>query len=401
MNGRSYLSAPGIINALGSGIDEIAPRLFSGDTSGLVLEQGWLPTGFSRVGRARAIFSEILPEILPELRGEFAAYSCRNNRLLLAALAQIRGEVDRAMQRYPSERIGVVLGTSTSGIAEGEAAIAAQRASGALPAQFHYFQQELGMPAIFLSRYLGIVGPAYCVSTACTSSAKAFVSARNLLRHDLCDMVLVGGVDSLCKLTNNGFSALESTTTELCNPMSRNRRGINIGEGAALFMMTREETGVEFLGAGESSDAYHISAPHPEGRGAEAAMRAALADAGLAAEEIDYLNMHATATPKNDEMESRAISRVFPAGVAASGSKPLTGHALGAAGATEAALCWLALRDGRLPPHLWDGQADPDLPRLDLVRIGQSFGRSSGRACMSNSFAFGGSNASLLIGDPR
>jgi 3-oxoacyl-[acyl-carrier-protein] synthase-1 len=183
--------------------------------------------------------------------------------------------------------------------------------------------------------------------------------------------------------------------------MSRNRRGINIGEGAALFLMTREAATVELLGIGETSDAYHMSAPQPEGLGAEAAMRAALADAGLSAGDVDYLNLHATATPKNDEMESRAVARVFPAGVACSGTKPLTGHTLGAAGATELAFCWLTLRDGRLPPHLWDGEADPDLPRLDLVSAGQRFVRGAGRVCMSNSFAFGGSNASLLIGDAR
>jgi len=257
------------------------------------------------------------------------------------------------------------------------------------------------MPAVFLARYLGLRGPAYTVSTACTSSAKAFASARGLLRHDLCDAVLVGGVDSLCRLTINGFTALESTTTALSNPMSRNRCGINIGEGAALFLLTRDEAAVELLGIGESSDAHHISAPHPAGSGAEAAMRAALADAGLPASAVDYLNLHATATPRNDEMESRAVARVFPQGVAASGTKPLTGHTLGAAGATELAFCWLALRDGRLPPHLWDGVVDPELPRLDLIGGERHFARTRGRVCMSNSFAFGGSNASLLIGDAR
>jgi len=183
--------------------------------------------------------------------------------------------------------------------------------------------------------------------------------------------------------------------------MSRKRKGINIGEGAALFLMCGDESDIAFLGAGESSDAYHISAPHPEGAGAETAMRAALADAGLSAGDVDYLNMHATATPKNDEMESRAISRVFPEGIPASGTKPLTGHTLGAAGALELGLCWLALRSGRLPPHVWDGEADPALPTLRLVGTGQEFSRTSNRICMSNSFAFGGSNASLLIGDAR
>ncbi len=391
MSSRLYLPALGIINALGCGADEVAQGLFSGDTRGMLLLDGWLSAGTARIGRVRAE----LPEIPPFL----SDFACRNNRLLLATLAQIRPEVDEAIGRFGHQRVGVVLGTSTSGIAEGEAAVAAYRATGALPAGFHYVQQELGSPAIFLAYVLAINGPAYCVSTACTSSAKAFVSARNLLRHGLCDAVLVGGVDSLCKLTVNGFAALESVSTEICNPMSRNRKGINIGEAAALFLMTREESSFALLGAGESSDAHHISAPHPEGAGAEAAMRAALADAGLSDGTVDYVNLHATATPKNDEMESRAVSRVFPAGVAASGTKPLTGHALGAAGATELGLCWLALRDGLLPPHVWDGEADPGLPRLELVESSQKFARKSGRVCMSNSFAFGGSNACLLIGD--
>lgn len=396
MNGRYFLPALGIVNALGSGADEVAPRLFAGDTTGMALEEGWLPDRPARIGRVRAD--------LPGIPAVLSDYACRNNRLLLAAFAQIQREVEGALARFGPDRIGVVLGTSTSGIAEGEAAIAEHRRTGRLPQEFRYVQQELGAPALFLARCIGATGPAYCVSTACTSSAKAFVSARGLLRLGLCDAVVVGGVDSLCKLTLNGFAALESISTSVCNPMSRNRNGINIGEGAALFLMTREPGDglpIAVLGAGESSDAYHISAPQPEGLGAEAAMRAALADAGLAAEEVDYLNMHATATPKNDEMESRAIDRVFPGGVAASGTKPLTGHMLGTAGATELAFCWLALCDGRLPPHVWDGQADSALPRLDLVGAGRRFARESGRVCMSNSFAFGGNNACLLIGDPR
>lgn len=393
MMARIFLPALGIINALGSGPDEVACGLFAGDTSGMILEDGWLPGAQARVGRARGILPEI-PEALSD-------YACRNNQLLLAALAQIKNDVDMALSRFGRNRIGVVLGTSTSGIAEGETAIAAHRRTGALPDGYRYTRQEIGAPAVFLARYLALGGPAYTVSTACTSSAKAFSSARNLLRLGLCDAVLVGGVDSLCRLTLNGFSALESIATGVTNPLSRNRCGINIGEGAALFLMSRDETAIELLGIGETSDAHHMSAPHPEGLGAEAAMRAALSDAGLTVADIDYLNLHATATPKNDEMESRAVARVFPQGVATSGTKPLTGHTLGAAGATELAFCWLALRDERLPPHIWDGEADPGLPQLDLITSERHFGRRTGRSCLSNSFAFGGSNASLLIGDAR
>jgi 3-oxoacyl-[acyl-carrier-protein] synthase-1 len=390
---RSYLQALGIVNALGRGAGDVSRRLFSGDTGGIVLEDGWLTAAPARVGRARGELAEV--------PARFADYACRNNRLLLTALAQIESAVEAALTRCGASRIGVVLGSSTTGMAEGETAMAAYRAGGAFPPGFSYVQQEIGMPAAFLARYLGLGGPAYTVCTACTSSAKAFSSARNLLRQGFCDAVLVGGVDSLCRLTINGFTALESTTPEISNPMSRNRCGINIGEGAALFLLSGDEASVELLGIGESSDAYHMSAPHPDGIGAEAAMRSALADAALPAEAVDYLNLHATATPKNDQMESRAVSRVFPGGVAASGTKPLTGHTLGAAGATEIAFCWLALQDGRLPPHVWDREADPDLPRLDLVGAERRFARNGGRVCMSNSFAFGGSNASVLIGDCR
>jgi len=393
MTRRWYLSAPGIVNALGAGREEVARGLFAGDTSGMVLEDGWLPAGAARVGRARGE--------LPGIPDALAERSSRCNRLALAALAQIGAEVESALSRHGRRRVGVVIGTSATGIAEGEAAVAARARSGSLPAGYRYAQQELGAPAAFLARHLGVSGPAYSVSTACTSSAKAFVSARQLLEHGACGAVLVGGADALCRLTICGFTALESTTPELSQPMSRNRRGINIGEGAALFVLSGEATGVELLGAGESSDAHHISAPHPEGLGAEAAMRAALRDADLDAAAVDYLNLHATATPKNDEVESRAVARVFPAGVAASGTKPLTGHTLGAAGAIELAFCALALRDGRLPPHVWDGEPDAALPRLDLVGPARRFARSSARVCMSNSFAFGGSNACLIVGDAR
>ncbi|MCE9640483.1 MAG: beta-ketoacyl-ACP synthase [Betaproteobacteria bacterium] len=392
---RCYLPALGVINALGSGRDEVCRGLLAGDSSGMVLEAGWLQEGEARVGRARGE--------LPEIPPAFARYRCRNNQLLLAALAQIMPALDAATKRYGRARIGVVLGGSTAGIDEGEAAMRALHKGEPPPPGFDYAQQEIGMPAVFLARYLGLPGPAFTVSTACTSSAKAFASARNLLRLDICDAVIVGGVDSLCRLTVSGFTALELTTSTLCNPMSRNRRGINIGEGAALFLLTREPAAVELLGIGESSDAYHISAPSPDGTGAEAAMRAALADAGIAAEAVAYVKLHATATLKNDEMESLAVARTLPAGMPCSGTKPLTGHALGAAGAIELAFCWLALTDGNghLPPHVWDGAADPALPALALVAAGQRFAHDRERICMSNSFAFGGSNVSVLIGDSR
>lgn len=387
-----FLHGMGIINALGADAASVAQRLFQADTSGMQKEAGWVSGREMLVGRARGILAEI-----PHA---FAHQASRNNQLLLSALQQIQPLAEAAISRFGPARVGVVLGSSTSGMAEGEAAMLKQQQTGSLPAHYHYEQQELGSPALFLSQYLGLSGPAYTVSTACTSSAKAFQSARRLLEHGLCDAVLVGGVDSLCQLTIKGFTALESTSDELCQPMSQHRKGINIGEGAALFLMSQESSDVQLLGIGESSDAYHMSAPAPDGQGAESAMLAALADAKLEASDIGYLNLHATATLKNDEMESHALARVFKHGVACSGTKPLTGHTLGAAGATELAFCWLALHYQQLPPHRWDEAWDPALPKLNLLNQSQPFVGSQ-RVCMSNSFAFGGSNASLIIGDRR
>ncbi len=391
---RCFIHAVGIANALGSGCEAVRRGLLAGDSSGMRIEEGWLPGGAARVGRVRAS--------LPPTPREHAQFDCRNNRLLLLALEEIRGPLSAALERVAPQRFGVVLGTSTAGIAEGEAAMAALVGDGGFPDGFQYLQQEIGRGAQFLARHLALTGPAYVVSTACTSSVKAIAAACRLIGAGVCDAVLTGGADTLCRLTVNGFAALESTTPELCNPLSRNRRGINLGEGVALMLVWREPAAVEIFGFGESSDAHHISAPDPAGRGAEAAMRAALAEARFAPEEVDYLNLHATATPKNDQVEAHAVHRVFPRGVPCSGTKPLTGHTLGAAGATEAAFCWLALQgDGRLPPHVWDGEADPELPALMQTVPGARFRRGHGRVCMSNSFAFGGSNASLLLGDAR
>ncbi|WP_024304123.1 beta-ketoacyl-[acyl-carrier-protein] synthase family protein [Pseudogulbenkiania sp. MAI-1] len=389
---KVYLNDLAMINALGSDLATIRERLFAGAGDGMVREAGWLVGGGEAlVGRVQAT----LPDIPPAL----ARYASRNNRLLLAALAPLRPALDAMIARYGKPRIAIVLGTSTSGIEETEKAVAAEAQGRPRPASYHYAQQEMGSPAEFLARYLDLPGIAYVVSTACTSSAKALVAAQRLLAQGLCDAVIAGGVDSLCRLTLNGFAALESVSPERCNPMSANRRGINIGEAAALFLLSRDAGPVVLLGCGESSDAWHMSAPHPEGVGAEAAMRQALAQAGVAPEQVGYVNLHGTATPKNDEMESLAMQRVFPQGVPASSTKPLVGHTLGAAGATEAGFAWLTLTDPgrRLPPHRWDGVADPALPPLALVRPGDTLDPAR-PFLMSNSYAFGGSNVSLLLG---
>lgn len=387
-----YVHAVGLISALGSGVTATRAALMRGDTSGMRIESGWLPDGNSCVGRVSA-------ELAP-LPAQFAEDDCRNNRLLAAALAQIASPVANAKEQWGGHRVAVVIGTSTSGIAAGEDAMAARIRSGGFPPRFSYRQQEIGATAPFAARLVGATGPAYTVSTACTSGAKALLAARRLLAFGLCDVALAGGVDTLCRLTVCGFTSLESAAPERCNPMSRNRRGTNIGEGAALFLLGREPAAVALVGGGESADAYHLSAPEPTGSAPEAAMRQALAEAGAAPRDIRYVNLHATATQKNDEMESRVMARLFPRETPMSGTKPLTGHALGAAGALEAAFCWLALSgDGALPPHVWDADADPLLPALALVDRRARLPAGSGRLVMSNSFAFGGSNASLIFAD--
>jgi 3-oxoacyl-[acyl-carrier-protein] synthase I len=387
-----FLPALGLVNALGQGKAQVARNLFLGAAPGMGLEDGWVPGGTVRVGRAAE---------QPAPPEDLAAADSRTLRLLLAAAEELRPDLERELARWGRDRVGVVLGTSTAGVGAMEAAIAWQCREGRLPPGFTYPVHEMGAPARLLAAHLGLRGPAWTVSTACTSSGKALVSARNLIRLGLCDAVLTGGGDGLCRLTLNGFSALGAVTREASNPMSARRAGINIGEGAALFLLTRGESPLALLGAGESSDAHHISAPDPQGLGAEAAMRGALAEARLAPGAPCYLNLHATGTDKNDEMESRAVARVFPEGIPCSGTKPLTGHLLGGAAATELAFCWLALQrqwnpDGLLPPHLWDGLADPGLPALRLAKPGTPAGAL--RACLSNAFAFGGNNLTLAIG---
>lgn len=395
-----YLNALGLNCALGQGKQAVATALFAGDGSGMQAQTGWVAERALTVG---AVPGDL--PVLPDLPGHPPS---RNNQLLLAAALEIEPELRAAISRFGAERIAVVLGTSTSGIEEASQSIATYLKEGELPAHYDYAQQELAEPANFLSDWLGLSGPCFSISTACTSGARALLSAQRLLNLGVCDAVICGGVDSLCRLTLNGFTALEAVSAERCNPFSVNRHGINIGEAAALFLMTKEPlsgASITLLGGGASSDAHHISAPQPDGLGAQAAMAKALAAAGISADQVDYLNLHGTATTHNDAMESQAVQAVFPHGVPCSSSKPMVGHTLGAAGALEAAFCWLTLStynpEQLLPPHLWDGQADPALPTLNLVQHGTQLSSSRPRRLMSNSFAFGGNNISLLLGEEQ
>ncbi|GHF97100.1 beta-ketoacyl-ACP synthase [Thalassotalea marina] len=333
------------------------------------------------------------------LDGYEPAMQTRNNQLAMLAYQQIKPAIDMLTQDMPATRIAVVVGTSTSGIKEGEVARQVFCDHQQWPSDFDYALQEMVSPADFIATVSGAKGPVYSISTACSSSAKALASARALLQSDLADLVICGGVDTLSHLPNNGFNALESIAATLCNPLSAERDGINIGEGAALFVMSRQTSPIMLRGVGETSDAHHISAPHPEGIGAQSAMQQALNDAGLSGQDIDYINLHGTATPKNDAMETLAVSQVFGEQVPCSSTKRFTGHTLGAAGAIEAALLWLLLSPrnthGALPKNKSDFGIAPDLARI-AVSQGHSVQRLDN--ALSNSFAFGGNNISVILG---
>jgi len=391
MTTRAYLNDLGIVCALGCGKTTVRHNMLAGTAPGM--------GSFVAPLTGKTFFAGQVTEPLPALPPALLPLQSRNCQMILLAVQQIEAAVISALGRYPAERIGVVMGTSTSGVAETELAIAALRHSGSFPPTYHYGQQEIGASAECIARYFQLKGPVYGISTACSSSGKVFASARGLIDAGFCDAVIVGGADSLCELTLNGFKALEALADERCNPCSLNRKGINVGEAAALFLMSREAQGVALAGVGEASEAYHMSAPDPSGAGAQCAMQAALSDAGLQPADIGYINLHGTGTRLNDEMESHAVHALFGDAVPASSTKALTGHTLGAAGATEAALLWLLLNDADanvVIPHRYDGCNDPALSRIQLCQDARA--PLPVRYAMSNSFAFGGNNASVILG---
>lgn len=389
-----YLNNLGIVCALGAGKQTVADGLFAGDSGVLSVENATSDGTTLPFAPVRAT--------LPAMPETLAPYASRNVALALLALEEIDEAIRSALERFGAARVAVVMGSSTSGIQEGEDAVAALLRDGALPPGYDFRAQEIGSVAESIAVHYGLQSPAITISTACSSSAKALVTGRRLLNQNLADAVIAGGCDSRCGLTLNGFHALSALSQSACQPFSANRDGTVIGEGAAIFLMTREESPVALLGAGESADAHNMTAPEPEGRGAAAAMEAAIADAELSPADIDYVNLHGTATVLNDAMESRALRAICGVGVRCSSSKPQVGHTLGAAGALEAGLCWLTLAhnpDSLLPPHLWDAVPDPDAELTGLARPGDQLNPGGPVRLMSNSYAFGGSNISLILGD--
>lgn len=384
----------GMVHALGDEPEAILPRLLAGDQSRLSTRSDLVPD--------RALIVGAVHETLPEIPAELARFACRNNAMALAALRQIEAPVARALARHGAERMGVVMGTSTSGVSDAEVAIRHHQETSELAPSFDYAQLEFGGLAEFTAAWLGAQGPAFTISTACSSGARALATARSLIRMGLCDAVVAGAADTLCGLTTGGFTALHALSDEVSNPMSRNRCGLTLGEGAAVFLVTGEESGIQLSGVGESSEAHHMSAPDPEGRGAETAMREALTDAGAPAEEVAYANLHGTGTPLNDVMESLAVDKVLGRDIPCSSTKALVGHTLGAAGAIEAAFTWLVLDRAEagalpLPPHAWDGERDPELAPIRLAVPGERAAPRERAITLSNSFGFGGNNCTLVM----
>jgi 3-oxoacyl-[acyl-carrier-protein] synthase-1 len=330
-------------------------------------------------------------------------YECRNNRLAELALQQdgFFEAVQQAAERWGRRRVGVFLGTSTAGILQTELAYRERDpASGALPPSFEYGPTHNSFSvADYVRRRCRLEGPAVAVSCACASSAKAFGSARRMIEAGLVDAAVVGGVDSLCLTTLYGFRSLQLSSSMPCRPFDAARDGISIGEAAAFALLERvpqnlDGDSVLLFGIGESSDAYHISAPHPEGLGARRAMQAALAAALLEPGDIDYINLHGTGTPSNDRAESQAVTSVFGPTTPCSSTKGATGHTLGAAGALEAIISALALKNDLMPGGVHTTEIDPTLTALYL----KDNRRAPMKRVLSNSFGFGGTNCSLILG---
>jgi len=392
------LSAFTVTSSLGRGLEATLAALEGGRT-------GLKPCAFETValetyvGEVPGVDEEPLP-------AELRDFECRNNRLALLGLRQDGfDEAVRALaRRLGRQRIGVWRGTSTSGILETELAYRRRDpTTGTLPADFRYYgAHNTFSVAAFVQRALGLEGPAAVISSACSSSAKVFACAQRAIDAGLVDAAVVGGVDSLCLTTLYGFHSLQLVARTPCRPFDAGRDGLSIGEAAAFALLERPAgslpaDAVLLLGTGESSDAWHMSAPHPQGRGAGDAMRQALAAARVAPQDIDYLNFHGTGTPSNDAAEARAVAMVLGGATPGSSTKGATGHTLGAAGALEAVVCALALRHGLMPGGVNTRVIDPQLP--------VSYLRESRRAplekVMSNSFGFGGSNCTLVFGSAR
>lgn len=385
-----------LLSSVGVDKVEIINNMLSERRIGMVEDTHYLQGRKTVIGK--------LPETaICRLPKQYSKFDFRANQVLAKAINDFKEAIDRLKTSFPAKRIGVIMATSTSGVESLEQALPLYDKNGYWPESYQLLHQRMANISAFLCHYLQLSGPAMTVSTACSSANKAFASAKRWLNAGLCDAVICGGVDVLSQLTLRGFESLGALSSTHGQPFSLNRCGINIGEGAALFVLTNGEAEFSLLGVGESSDGYHISAPEPSGNGASQSMQAALSNANLATDKIDYINLHGTGTLQNDPMEATAIHHVFAeqgAAIACSSSKAKIGHTLGVSGAIELGMTLLSMSKrhnlkGDYLPHIYDNQYDTSILPLNLVKPDNQLGRP--HYALSNSFAFGGSNATLVI----
>ena len=399
-----YLSKPGVMSCAGNNIDQLWNAVTSGTQTNIKKVKACNDEEYfaARIDDAA-------------LKPSGARYDMKIMRIENAALEQIADDVTAVRDKHGADRIAVCIGSCDNGT---EFSLANHRkyfAEGQFPQNYNIEIQGADYVSTFVAEKIGLKGPAVTFATACSSSAGAIIKAAEMIKADLADAAVVGGIDIASDTTLIGFSALEAVSSEITNPFSKNRHGITLGDGAAFFVLTKEpvvstgSTTVKLLGWGESADAYHMTSPDPSGAGAEKAIRRAMENAGVSASDVGYINLHGTGTKFNDSMEGKAVASIFgekdqTAKVPVSTTKPVTGHTLGAAAALEAAVCWKALVENKgkdnikLPVQVWDGERDEEIPELNIVDGKSSAAKGQLKVCLSNSFAFGGANACLVLG---
>jgi len=400
---KIYLSEPGLICCAGRNKDELYRSCITGNKSGIKIRELTegvnYPTG--------QILSQELPPIeLPvkpiTYTNESFTTGTRIIRIIDKALEQIRPIIEKAIAAYGHEKIGICLGSCDNG---SEGYLLAHKeffSGGSFPKDYRLDFQSASFPAEYIAHKFGLKGPVFTIATACASGASAIVRGAELIRSGYCSAVISGGADLVSETAFMGFHALEAVSNSPTNPLSKNRKGINLGEGAAFFLLDSEDGDIELLGAGESADAYHMTAPGPDGAGPVKAMKKAITEAKIDPSQIGYVNLHGTGTDLNDKAEAFAMKIVFGEKLPkVSSTKPVMGHTLGAAGALETAVCWMVLKEQKgLPVHCWDGAYDEEFPQLPVVSLaeGEQPAPVGISVCMTNSFAFGGCNVSLIIG---
>lgn len=400
MNCNLYFSVPGVICAAGNDATSLWNSCISANQDGIKI--------VSAISGKDFFVGKIDDKFLPPV--PFAKYDMRIIRILNNALNQIESFVENAKSKFGCDRVGVCLGSCDNG---SEFSLKGHRSffeNGQFPSDYELDVQGADYPATFAKSKFGLTGPAFVFSTACSSSASAIIKAKELIIADIIDAAIVGGVDVASDTVLLGFDSLEAVSDEIANPFSKNRKGITLGEGAGVFVLSKDESifgdnrvSVKLLGTGESSDASHMTAPLEDGSGAAQAIKEALIDSKLSVNDIDYLNLHGTGTVLNDSMESKAVSNVFgeyASLMPCSSTKPLMGHTLGASGAIELAVCYMTLLNSsqkKLPVHKFDGVLDENLPKLNFVTSDFVLKKEI-KVTMSNSFGFGGCNVSLIIG---